>query len=331
MKEVKKRQPTSKNFYFTIYTHIKTHNKLPQLSISKQNRTYYLKTLRRANLIKNIGYGVWEVVDNYDYSKLKEVKTSKKKMTQGTTPQPAIRGHAFQFKLSIPKLNNWKKRRDFFKKKNIRYEPLKIIGNGEKIYFRGKKIWLTNQSIIIFDKASYLANTAKASKNYAIYEMLSIVRGLENLFKISLKIGQKYKFKVSKEHYARLSCSLAKQYRKDGKKLSVKQGDGTTWFWTDYSLNIDESETGNTERSDIDMDNHIHPFLTELRAIKGYTPRWVTNSLAELVKSHQYNAENFSSHVRAVQILGSGVGELKKEVKRLRNRLDQKKLSEWVR
>lgn len=335
MEEVKKTSK-SKNFYLTIYNYIKDHNKLPDnefLDLPEKNFSqrlnYYISSLKKAGFIKKIGYGVWQTEKEFSEEKLKEVKTTKKITTQHTKPQPTIRGHAFQFNIKLPKIHNWKKRRDFLDKNNIAYENLKIIGNGEKIHFKGKKVWLTDKSIIIFEKTSFLSDSAAGSKSYAIYDMLSLLKSLESLFNVSFMINKGYRFKVSKQHYARLSCSLANQYRKDGKKLYVKQEDGTTWLWTDYSLNIDETETGNTERSDKDMDNHIHPFLNSLRKAEGYTPEFVTNTLGQLIKYQEYYAKNLNSHVKAVQRLGIGVEGLRNDLKNLKKQIGQKKLKEW--
>jgi len=341
-KEVKKRQPRSKNFTLLIYNFTKDNSKLPDNTILnfdknwKQRRNYYVSALKKAKFIEKLGYGTWKIIRNYDENLIKQVKTSKKITTQDTLQQPRIRGHSFQFILAIPKIRNWENRREFLTKNNINYDPLNIIGKGERIFLKGNKIWLTSKSIIIHEKSSYLSVSAKGSKSYAIYNMLETIKYMENLFKIILKVNRRYKFKVSKQHYARLNCLLAKQYRKDGNKLYVKQEDGTTWFWTDYSLSIDESETGNTDRSDIDMDEHMHPFLNSLRRIKGYTPEMVINSLGQLAETSQrsfklaeYYGEHHKSHVEAIQILGSSVKELKREVKSLRNTISQKKLFEW--
>lgn len=340
MEQVKKRSTVEtthkKDFYLSIYTYIKNNSKLPKaddLQWSekdfKQRLNYYLSSLKRAGFIERIGYGVWQTVKEFSLLELKQVKTSKKKITRDTQLQPRIRGHAFQFTIQLPKILNWQKRRKYLDKKNIKYKPLNILGNGERIFFKGKKIWLTSKSLVVFEKSSYLSDSAKGSKNYAIYEMLQTIKSIESLLDTSFRINKNYKFKVSKQHYARLNCSLARQYRYDGKRLAIRQEDGTIWLWTDFSLSVDELETGNTVRSDIDMDEHINPFLTGLRNIKGYTPQWVTNSLGQLIKYQQHYAKNLNSHVRAVQRLGVGVEELRKDMAEIKTNRSQTKLNRW--
>jgi len=169
MQEVKqvKNQQRSKNFYLTVYNQIKKGVRpsivCKEFNISKQKLNYYLSTLKRAECIKKIGYGVWEISNEFDYKKVKET-------TRLTKYQPArikpdfVRGHAFQFKLKIPKLKNWDKREEILKNKDIEFRELThLLGKGQEIIIKGRKIWLTNKSIIIFEKSSYLAKTAKDS------------------------------------------------------------------------------------------------------------------------------------------------------------------------
>lgn len=343
MKQLKINTPQQlkiKNFYLSIYNYIKTNSKLPgndYLKFKKnweQNRNYYVSELKKAKFIEKIGYGVWKTVKNFD---AKQLKTTKKKITRDTPQQPggvykslSIRGHSFIFKLKLPKIRNWAKREQYLKKKNIVYKLLKNVKDTHRIYFKGQKIWLSNRSIIIYAKSSYIADSASKTKNYALDDMFILVEALEALFKISFKIQGKYQFKVNKQHYARMQCELANQYRRDGKKLEVKQKDGTTWLWIDYSLNINETETGNTQRADIDMDRHIHPFLNSLRESPGYTPGWVINSIAALIEDRRFWAKHQKSHIKAIQILGSSVQMLKDEIKKFKNRLEQKKLTRWL-
>lgn len=313
------------DLHFSIYSHIKENGRLPRF-ISKSRLNYFVSRLKKAEFIRKKGYGVWETLKDFDISKLKQVQTSARKIPKGTPQHHPIRGHAFQFKVQIPKLPNWHKRRVFFDKNNIKFKEVSL-GKGESIFFKGKKIWFFDKLILIYDKSSYLSDSAIGSKNFAIFEMIETIKSLENLFKVSFRINKKYKFKVSKHHYARLSCELAKQYRKDGKKLSIKQEDGTTWLWIDHSLNIDETETGNTKRSGVDMDKHIHPFLNSLRTVKGYTPQWVTDMFANLIEDRKFHAENNRSHVKAVQDLGSGVKKLTKTVDTLAKKVFKPKVS----
>ena len=118
---------------------------------------------------------------------------------------------------------------------------------------------------MIYDNKSYLSDTAKGSKSYALYHLERYINQLEGLFKTSLRINGKYKFQVDRNHYSRLNCMLAKQFRKDGTRIKVYDNNGELWLITDYSLNIDETETVNKKTATKDMDNVINPFLNDLK------------------------------------------------------------------
>ena len=65
------KQDTSKNFYLTIYIHIDQRqniNELPLiLGITKQKLNYYISHLKRAYLVRKLGYGTWETINNFSY------------------------------------------------------------------------------------------------------------------------------------------------------------------------------------------------------------------------------------------------------------------------
>lgn len=319
VKKSTKSDSTGKNFYLTIYSYIKEHSSVSALPLildlkTRQSLNYYLNHLKMAGLIKKIGYGVWKTISGFSDEK---IKTSKKLTTKvDSNNQDRIRGHAFQFRVKLPDIPNWKKRRVFLEKNNISYRPLQVIGMAERIFLKGRKIWLTDNSIIIYEKTSFIADSARDSRNYAIYTMLGLLHNLEALLSISCRINKRYIFTVNKQHYSKLRCELAKQYRKDGKKLYVKDHRGY-WLWADYSLNVDETETGNQKESHEDMDNHIHPFLNSLRNIKGYTPEFVTGCLGKLAEDREYYAENQKMHVSVIEKLGKNTDILGKEIKKL--------------
>ena len=118
--EVKNQE--SKNFYLTVYNQIKEGIRPSEVckkfNISKQNLNYYLSTLKRSGCIKKIGYGVWEICKEFDDKKVKETIRLTKYQPVNIKPD-LVRGHAFQFKLKIPKLRNWEKREEILKKKGV--------------------------------------------------------------------------------------------------------------------------------------------------------------------------------------------------------------------
>jgi len=87
------------------------------------------------------------------------------------------------------KPKNWDKRLDILKRNKINY---KLVGAKEttpRIKVLGRKIWLCNDNLRIFDKKgnSYYGEDAKESRYKAFYEIKLIVNALNNKLGIFLK------------------------------------------------------------------------------------------------------------------------------------------------
>lgn len=246
MKEVKKINPRSKNFYLSILESIKLGSNPAQikleLGISKQALNYYISTLKKAGCIRKKGYGVWEFVKDYHKrSKNKLIRVAK--ITPYNLKPDMVRGHAFQFTLRLPEnLRNWDKRAELLKKINIPYKELNLFGGGQAIEFKGRKIHLTNKSIVIYEKESFICELAKESYSQAVNHFLTIVKALERHLRANFSQHGKYKFRVTRSHYALIKNALAKQYDKDKKRLYVYSDKGL-WFLIDNSFNLHEAET----------------------------------------------------------------------------------------
>ena len=325
----------SKNFYLTVYNQIKEGIRpsgiCKNFNVSKQKLNYYLSSLKRSGCIKKIGYGVWEICGEFDEKKVKETIRLTKYQPANIKPD-FVRGHAFQFKLKIPKLRNWEKREGILEKKNIKFKRLThLIGNGQEIMLKDKKIWLTNKSIIIFEKSSYLAKTAKDASKYAIYDLFEIVKGLETTLGVNFKINKKYRFKVSRQHYALVKNALAEQYERDGKKLKVYSEDGL-WFVIDNSYNLNEAETVHPKTA-VDDNTKVQNFFNGLKATENYTPQIMMKAVTMNAQNLDSYAVHLDAHVKSVKKLGKGVDKLTEvhvqTVKKLREGVD--KLTKTIR
>ena len=308
--EVKNKE--SKNFYLTVYNQIKQGIRPSEIcknfNISKQKLNYYLSTLKRSGCIKKIGYGVWEICGEFDEKKVKETIRLTKYQPVNIKPD-FVRGHAFQFKLRIPKLKNWEKREEIMKKKGIDFRELNhLIGKAQEIVVKGGKIWLTNKSIIIFERSSYLTKTAKDARQYAIYDLFELVRSLESTLGANFKINKKYRFMVSKQHYALVKNALAKQYKRDGKKLQVYSEDGL-WFVIDNSYNLHEAETVHPETA-VDDNTKVQNFFNGLKATENYTPQIMMKAVTMNAQNLDNYAVHLDAHVKSVKKLGKGVDKL---------------------
>lgn len=265
-KQVKERV-SKKSFYFSIITSIRNHNKLPSLGLSKQAMNYYVQRLKKEGIIKKKGYGVWEYVGG------KKEQKEVKKRVYGCH---SIRGHNFQFRLSIPQIQNWFRMNDFFKKKAIRdkldqkkilYQEVGKTWKGHKLLILGQTVILCPKCILIYFKQQesfYSVSDANSCKINAIDQFLSIIQRLEGLLGVSFKMGGQYKFKVFNQHYARVKDSLAK-YANESKKVVKCYYDGRCWLLVDKSLNQDEFETVDPKTSDKDQDNLIVPLFNDLK------------------------------------------------------------------
>lgn len=249
----------SKNFYLhKVYQILDSGKGLKQaqeeLDFTKQKLNYYVNPLKKLGYIEKVGYGSWEVKKKWDQKEvdifLKEVKKTTRigiNQLEEVKNLKEVRGHAVQIKLILPKnYNNWENRRKIFKYVGLDFEDHKIGGivRGEKAIFEGTKIHFYNKSIDFnFDQRSFLEETAKKSRSYALVEFLRLVKKLERMFNNSpLSDFGKYKFKITRQHYAIIKNALAKQYINEKKKLECYTAKGL-WLLIDNSFNLEELET----------------------------------------------------------------------------------------
>jgi len=246
-----------------------------RFGIKKTAIQYHLSMLKQAGLIEKVGYGVWEIIKEFNEKEVqKTTKVTSRQLGANLNlfKQDKIRGHAFQFKINLPELRNWNNREKLFLKKDIKFEPLLIggINRGQKLEFKGRKIWLTNKSIVIYEKSSYLADTSKEAQDIAIQEMLSLMKSLEKHLQANFKTGKYYKFKVSRQHYSLVKNTLAQQYDKEGNKLQVYNEDGL-WFLIDNSYNLHEAETVHPKTA-VDDNKKVQDYFNGIKKFEDYTP-----------------------------------------------------------
>jgi len=267
-KELKKY--TQKNFYFYLMDYIRDNERLPTDEYSSQHINYYLKTLKSLCIVYKIGYGVWHIDEEkykiyrfnkeFKTKKIHHVGTDNPKNFKGN-PLKKIRGHGFVFTLPI-KVKNWEKRIDFLRKNKINYT---IIPQGQRIDVKNNKVWLCNNSIVVYfrEDLSFYGRSALESLEYAKNEMNNMCNKLENILKIKLNNGSGYKFKISRNHFARMQDLMAVESNKrGGLKLYY---DGKLWLLTDRSFNIDETECVHSKTAVSDNDNIISPMLQGLK------------------------------------------------------------------
>jgi hypothetical protein len=256
------------------------------LKISKQRLQYYLGKLVSQSKIKKIGYGVWQTSKNIVGS--------------------SVRGHGFQWHIKTKEITKWK---EILTRKNIKFE---VINNGNtfQFYFKDNKIWLSTNSVVVYDIKSYFGFNAVDSKKYAMSNLQTFLNELQAKLGVNLQINDKYILKTSRQHYALIRNSLAIQCREDGTKINVYNERGL-WFTIDNSFNLEEAETVHPDTALID-NLGVQKFFNEHKETKWeVTPKWTKERVGEClgmisqVTSNQvmFN-QNFESHVKSVQSLG---------------------------
>ena len=314
-----------------------------KLSIPESTLQYHLSILKKQGIVRKVGYGVWEILESTESQEKRTAGSShvgidQHPVSRGSDPavvtqanlarftQDAVRAHAFVFTLKVPKgLRNWNnsKREKYLKANDIPYKHLNIGGAGQRIMVKDRKVWLTNPSIIIYDRSSYFAEAALEAKNTAIATHLSIIKHIERLLHTSFMIGDDYKFKVSRQHYALIYNALAEQYNREGIKLEIRTAKGV-WFLIDDSYSMNEAETvhPSTAMTDNKKVQEFFNGLKDIPVIKGtptYTPGFVLEMLAGIQQNQQIITEsqmayatNIKSHITSIQDLGTGVRDMNK-------------------
>ncbi len=321
MKEVKKstRNLVKKKFLLNLKNALKL-GKTPaeisnELNVSKQKLNYYIRQLKNSGELKKIGYGVWET---------KEVKKSTK-----DTIEKEVRGHAWIWKIKIPKIKNWNQRIHILNKLKIPYKLVGIRGT-PRIIVKGRKVWLGNKNLVVYDINSFIGVTSLESRKLAVWGLKLILEALESKLKVSLKINGIYEFKVSREHYALMKNNLAIQCNKDKEKIYVYDKEGL-WFCIDNSYNLDEAETlgNNAMINNLGVQGYFNSHKATGFKV---TPEFILKTMNGIQQNQLVFAENMKSHVSAVKELGRGVRQLTKAVQRKNikeNDLDQKTLGDF--
>jgi len=218
------------NFYLSVLNQLKESTNLSKiqdkLGISKQNLNYYLRGLKKKGLIAQKGNGWYEVLES-----------SKKTTKYGSDlKKDDIRGHAYIWDVELPKeVIGWNRRIGILNRKKINYKLVGALKTTPRIKALGRKIWLCNDKIKIFDtkKASYYGDNAKISRENSTLELLRIVNCLENKLGFIFK---PLKFSVRREHYALIRNDLAIHHNREGIKLEIRDENGDVWLLVDDSL-----------------------------------------------------------------------------------------------
>ena len=297
-KEVKK--IVKEKFLLDILTSIKSGENptsiSKKLNIKKQNLNYYLRELKNKGLIQKIGYGVWEV----------------KESTKVTNE---VRGHAFMWKVRIPRnLLNWNNRINILKDNgfNVKEIGIKKI---PRIIINDRKVWLGNKYIIIYEPESFFGETAKESRQLAVFQLKNILENLESKLKINLKENNKYYFKVRRSHYSLIKNNLAIQCNKNKEKIYVYDVEGL-WFCIDNSYNLDEAETLNKNACNNNLGMQEY-FNSLKRTNFKVTPEFILDNFNKIAQIQLKEANKWGEYAKHIESHTKAIKELSKGIKRL--------------
>lgn len=225
-----KKTTSKNNFYLTVLEELKHSTNLQKiqekLNLSKQNLNYYLRQLVKKGFIFSKGQGWYELTES-----------GKNPTKYGIfLKEDDVRGHAYVWEVEIEKIpENWKNRIEILKEKEVNFKLVGALKNVPRIKVLGRKVWLCNDHIRIFDteKSSYYGDNAIESRKNSKLQAMRLVHTLESKLGIRLN-PDKIKFK--KEHYALIRNSLAINQNQKGIIMRIKDENGEEWLLIDDSL-----------------------------------------------------------------------------------------------
>lgn len=304
------------------------------LDITPQRLNYYLRKWKTLDVIRQVGYGTWEVNEAKRHLVLervprprKHVKTCKKvrPMSVGTRggvrdekflhvavdssvppeigQQDSVESHGFMFVLRLPNLIRWNERgrREYLLARGVAHA---VIPQGERLdpgQTLGWKVHLTNQSLVSYAPKGFRwsARTAAEGFREAFYEYLRVVKRVERLMGVSFGIGGRYKVKTTREHHALVENALASEYTRRGEKLYVRDELGL-WALIDASVDPGEFETVRAGPPGRDANRKVQDFFNGVKAT-GVTPEFILESIHGLTKNAEVFGEHMRTHVSVMQ------------------------------
>lgn len=199
------------------------------------------------------------------------------------------------------------------------------------VRIKGNTIRLFKNSIEIYIKSHFTAQTVEQATAKGLDYINNLFIIIENDLGITIIKDRKQNIKLVNAHYSECNNELAKEMNKEKEKIKLyAREDGKLWFTIDNSFNLNEAETLHPASSKEDMQEAVKPFFDSLRDNKGYTPSFVLYSLGTITEQFSYYGDNMRAHVDAIKLLSTGIKELRREIGRLKKKIDQTKLGEWL-
>jgi len=276
-----KKTTIKKDFYFTIYSTIKSEGRLPdpiKIGISKQRLNYWVQPLKQANLIEFIGK-VWKVKRDLSKKELLErvkktkVVTTRKASLETSKKNQLLRYHSLQFQIKLPRFNYWHRRTTYLDKKEIPYKT--IYGGKQRVMYKGVIFHLCSDSIIFYcpENVNIYGKTTVDILNRAFSWAKEQVLGFNGYLGMDLRIKGKFVINLTRGEVEETNNELANSYQENKEKLEIYDKE-ELWLIADKSLKTSNLEFKSAKRHLADVDNVI-PLFNDLR--KRDTPITLTD------------------------------------------------------
>lgn len=282
-----------KDFYLSVLNQLKIKTNLSKiqekLSISKQDLNYYIRVLKKNGLIIQKGRGWYEVKDKVKNSTKYDIFLDK----------DISRGHACVWEVKISKeIPNYKNRINILKEKGINFNLVGALKTTPRIKVLGRKIWLCNDHIRIYDKKdnSYYGKNATESRYYALQEVLLIVGIINSKFGLSLK---EIDITFKKEHYALIKNDLAIENNKRGEIIRVSDEFGE-WLLIDDSLE-QGGELETIGKKAYPTNIKVQKWWNDMKKTNfEVTPTFLMESIGGMIQVQQMNSDNIVKHQKVL-------------------------------
>jgi biotin operon repressor len=308
-----KKSTGKNNFYLSVLNTLKDTTDLTKirekLGISKQNLNYYLRELKKKQLIMNRSDGRWELV-----------KSSKNLTKYGSfLPKDFIRAHAYIIEVKLPKIEKWEKRIEILEEKKINYKLVGALKQTPRIIVMNRKVWLCNDHLRIFDKKneSYYGDHAIEGRKQAFWTFFKIIKIIENKFGILIR---PFNFEWRKEHYSFIKNDLAIDQNQKGIIWRISDESGE-WLLIDDSLG-EGGELENTGKEAFMTNPKMQKWWNEEKETNFEVgPKFILKVMNGIQQNQLIYSENIKTHIKAIQDLGNGVKEQSKIMKQIKNLL----------
>ena len=287
------------DFYLYILDQIK-NNKSPyslcsKHNISKQKLSYYIKQLKDKGIIRRVGYGVWQQVKEFVVGE--EVEKPSTNLHALNIKFPILDGKVMDNDWEIKeRLNNWLPK----------YTDLSILG-GLKIKNNN------NKSITVFAK----------TRN---------IKDIEEVDNLSYKIRE-YIY-----HFFKKQGVTLDKFNCETKNINLatadKQSESMLRKGEKFELDLNKKAEKIFQEDNIDgkawIDGSPYKFTAETND-KAWKREYLSMPfrILDMFRLMEVQAKNISLFAKHLKSHTEMVIEMKKMAKKLNNKLDQRKLTEW--